>query len=298
MAKNENKKQQEAIKEYLLNYGKRQKAGDLFRRFIERVEFGAVKNDGTDGLLKIIDEQVIDDKQKKFIKTLKVGKILYRARIVDPEQLIESNGFHFDNGVMYGFDEAGSREAPIGLSAEGRNNNKGVSYLYVADNPETACAEVKSRVRQMISVAKFKVAKTLKIIDFSRDITIVSDGEEVSLGALFTDIMFLYTRPVNDLKEYKATQFLTDYLRKTGIDGICYRSYFDAKGINYTIFNSDHRYIEFVESNMYLHQSERKTYLDFNQQKVINSNSAGGADYDYDSAAKMLFNIKINIKKE
>lgn len=298
MAKNENKKQQDAIREYLLNFAKRQRANDLFSFFIERVRTGKVKNDGTDEFLKIIDEQVIDNKQNQFIKTLRVGKVLYRARIVDPEQLTESNGFHFNDGIIHGFDEAGSREAPIGLSAEGRNNIKGVSYLYVADDPETACAEVKSRVSQLISVAKFKVAKTLKIIDFSKDITIASDGEEVSLTALFTEIMFMFTRPVNDSSEYKATQLLTDYLRKTGIDGICYRSYFDAKGVNYTIFNSDHRNVEFMESNLFWHQSERKTYLDFNQQKVINSNSVGGADYDSASANKMLINIKDSIKKK
>ena len=45
---------------------------------------------------------------------------------------------------------------------------------------------------------------------------------------------------MNEL-EYYTTQYLTDYIRKTGVDGISYRSYYDETGINYTIFNSDHR---------------------------------------------------------
>ena len=54
--------------------------------------------------------------------------------------------------------------------------------------------------------------------------------------------MWMCIQPVNDFEKYKTTQMLTDYLRKTGIDGISYRSYFDRKGINYTFFNSYHKF--------------------------------------------------------
>ena len=73
---------------------------------------------------------------------------------------LPGKGIHIDDvGNTFGYGEGDSREAPIGMSSAGRNNVQGVSYLYLADRLETACAEVKPVPRQYISVAMFMLKK-------------------------------------------------------------------------------------------------------------------------------------------
>lgn len=69
-----------------------------------------------------------------------------------------------------GYDDINLREPILGrIGNEGRNNITGVSYLYIASNPETGCMEIKSQFGDLISLAKFKVLKSLYIIDFESE---------------------------------------------------------------------------------------------------------------------------------
>lgn len=83
----------------------------------------------------------------------------------------------------------------MGISKPGRNNIEGSSYIYLAGKPETACVEVKPIVTDIISLAKFKIMKDLKIIDFSNKKNF--DYEKLkkvnlSLNELFKKIMLQY----------------------------------------------------------------------------------------------------------
>lgn len=252
----------------------------VFSEFVDRVTNGMLKNDGTDELLSLIDKCVLGTDDVKFIKSIKKNTKLYRARVLNPEDISLEKGIHVTKeGKLSGFNESESREAPLGFATEGRNNIKGVSYFYASNRPVTACCEVKPGVRQLVSLAEFSVVDTMHVVDFSTDKTFEVD-DKISLGRLFTDIMFMYSRPVSNDEEYRATQILTDYIRKSGVDGICYKSFFDATGVNYTIFNSDHRRIKYLSSSILLFQSERKTFMDVNEKKVIQAESVGGASFD------------------
>lgn len=267
----------------------------IFNDFKDRLKNGKMKNDGSDELLSIIDHKIIEGKSNSFRTMIPKGRKLFRARVVDPDEMLYEKGFGIESETnnLLGFNETESREPPLGISGSGRNNYRGATYLYLSNKPATACSEIKPKIRQIISLAEFETVKSIRIIDFSSRKHLKKE-EGFDIGRLITDIMFMYYEPVTNEDEYYATQYLTDYIRKTGIDGISYRSFYDETGINYTIFNSDHRKIKFCSSRLVLFQSESKVFLDFNNAKIIKSNSVGGKKYDFDSALKMRHNIIVS----
>ena len=91
--------------------------------------------------------------------------------------------------------------------------------------------------------------------------------ENVALGRLFTLIMQQYFVPVSDKDKsnYKATQIITDHIRKSGVDGIAYKSAFHNAGTNYTIFNSNRNTFEYVESSVFWYQAQQQSFCDFNE---------------------------------
>ncbi len=283
-----------AVRSFALNNN----AYYIYNKFLKQVNNNEVRNDGKNELLNIIDKYVSNDKSNRFRKTLNKGSVLYRARLIDPIHLNSDCGISIESKgnslLTNGFDEGNSREAPLGISGVGRNNIGGVSYLYLANRENTACAEVKPHLNQLISLASFKTKRTFYIIDFSTNKTFEPDesiGDNVALGPLFSLVMRKYFEPVSDSSEYRATQIITDHIRKTGIDGVAYRSLFDEKGVNYTIFNSDRGSIDFQRSKIIMLQSARQTFLDFNEHRVRECKTMGLAPYSEEDAAEVLGSI-------
>ena len=52
-----------------------------------------------------------------------------------------------------------------GRATEGRANPKGIPYLYLASNRETALAEVRPWVGSHVSVGQFKIIRELKVVN-------------------------------------------------------------------------------------------------------------------------------------
>ena len=69
-----------------------------------------------------------------------------------------------------------------------------------------------------------------------------------------------YSEPVKDNRSYRATQIVSDYLRKTGIDGVAYRSSLSPEGVNYTIFNSHPSNIKYVGSKILIHKQANHSF--------------------------------------
>ena len=273
-----------------------------YKEFINSITKDGVGNDGKNILLKEIDKYLFDDENKRFIKTIGIGKKLYRARLISQDNLKKSKGIEVvDEDGSYttiGFDEGNSREAPLGLSDAGRNNIKGVSYLYLSDRVQTACVEVKPAGGQLISVAEFKTNRKMMIIDFSRNVSF--DVEEswkdnIALGTFFTLVMSRYFLPIIDESEYIATQIITDHIRKSGIDGVAYKSFFDISGTNYTIFNSNRNSIEFIGSKLLMHKCVSNTFIDFNNRKVLKTHSMMNNKYDAKISDDICNRIKNSI---
>ncbi len=66
----------------------------------------------------------------------------------------------------------------------------------------------------------------------------IASNPETACVEIKSQLMLRFTQPVRGENAYRATQIIADYLRKTGIDGIKYKSFLTPEGANYTIFNS------------------------------------------------------------
>ena len=255
----------------------------------------------THDLIQLIDKYTIDDKDQRFYKVIRKGTKVYRARVV--KNFDYENYYDFDAGSQYvrGYNEINSREAPIGKSPSGRNNIEGVSYLYVSKDEKTACAELKSSPMDLISLATFELTQNMKIVDFAFDKRFKEkeiEDDQLALGLLFTRIMKSYITPVRNKEEdktYKITQIISDHIRKMGVDGISYGSFYDRQGENYTFFNSHKKFFTFCGSRLLVNKSERVSFLDFENESILNVYSRNDTKYDKNSADDMMKNIKYTI---
>ena len=246
----------------------------------------------------ILDSVVLGNEKDQFRNKLLPGEKYYRARIIRPEDYgkVETGIGRSSDDKFSGYNEINSREPILGISGVGRNNLAGVSYLYVASNEATACMEVKSQFGDLISLATFEILEPLVVIDFSSDKAFdreLSIQHNLSMGVFLTLLMSHYSEPVKDNRSYRATQIVSDYLRKTGIDGVAYRSSLSPEGVNYTIFNSHPSNIKYVGSKILIHKQANHSFWDLNEEKAIFSNPEGKMlEYDKAIADKQKDRLK------
>ncbi len=100
----------------------------------------------------------------------------------------------------------------------------------------TACAEVRPYLNDYISVAEIQNTDDLRIIDLS-GIDMQSSNDKEYLDSL---IAHAFSQPIkNKGSNYLITQYISEYIKKIGFDGIKFKSSSDKNGINLTIFNYD-----------------------------------------------------------
>jgi hypothetical protein len=128
---------------------------------------------------------------------------------------------------------------------EGRANPKGIPYLYVASDMETAIAESRAGVGESVSVGSFLTVRDLQVADFS-----IGNDEGVHLyfeepeaekraDAVWQDIDRAFSLPLSrsdDAANYVPTQIIAELFKQNGFDGICYRSSL-ASGTNLVLFD-------------------------------------------------------------
>lgn len=136
---------------------------------------------------------------------------------------------------------------PKERASHGRANPAGIPYLYVASDRETAVAEVRPHTGERVCLAEFSVPNTVKLVDLRRPRKSVSPfllGDEEKIGAMRGDIGFLerlgeeLTRPVVPSAapiDYVPSQFLCEFIKKSGYDGVVYRSSVGV-GMNLALF--------------------------------------------------------------
>lgn len=162
-----------------------------------------------------------------------MGDSWYRARIsADDEKIpIEKMG-----------------APPARLVSHGRANPPGIPYLYLASQPNTAVAEIRPHTGELAHVANFVVPPPVVLVDLRNPRQLVSPfvlSEASEIGQLRADIPFLerlgeeLTRPVlpqGAAIDYLPSQYLCEFIKKSGFDGVLYRSSV-GEGINLALFD-------------------------------------------------------------
>lgn len=154
----------------------------------------------------------------------------YRARIGIKEHLFDPESAYFEQVdkvfIPYIWKEIG--EPPMKISAEGRLNRKGSSFLYLATDKQTAISEVKPSTGQYLSIGKFKFRENKdgwEIADFANldfyDFS--SSDEDIERFVILNSIKKELSIPNPD-RDYRFTQLISDVLILNGFHGILFTS--------------------------------------------------------------------------
>lgn len=136
-----------------------------------------------------------------------------------------------------GYDKQNSLPPPPEFAIAGRANPKGISYTYLCEDELTPIYEVRPTINQIVSIAKFKTTKKLKIYDLSAYKT-----DENEILPLFETISKKFSLPYNGKpEEYIPTQYITELIRTMGFDGIKFNSSLKENGKNVVLFNNDYK---------------------------------------------------------
>ena len=112
-------------------------------------------------VLQLLDAMIERD---AFHSTLPENLCLYRARSITTAEHFRKGISQKEDGTFSGFDESNSVEAPLHSTQSARANIKGMSYLYLAEDPYTACAEIRPVNNSFVSLATEGEAGFLFII--------------------------------------------------------------------------------------------------------------------------------------
>ena len=178
-------------------------------------------------LKKLLENMVID--------VAKGTLTLFRSRICD------------EKSYVTGYTTKKMGVPPIPLTTAGRTNSEGVQCLYLSGNEETTFHEVRARDLDHVSVGKFVQTKALKIVDLSLfdeigpfsipDFDMTWFAINIEIIRKIGDEIAKPMRRFDSTLDYVPTQYICDYVKHLGYDGIKFKSTLVNGGINYAVFN-------------------------------------------------------------
>jgi hypothetical protein len=137
---------------------------------------------------------------------------------------------------------------PNRTASHGRANPAGIPYLYLGSTPTTAVSEMRPHTGETACVAEFTAPPDLMVVDLRRPRKTVSPfllPDTTDIIRMRGDLPFLerlgeeLTRPVLPHAaaiDYTPSQYLCEFIKKRGYDGVVYRSSV-SDGINLALFN-------------------------------------------------------------
>jgi hypothetical protein len=193
----------------------------------------------------IFEGIVRDFKKLKLFKIIKPGHIFFRART-----------FQSANPFLFKFSEITIPPKKVSIKQANRMSAAGIPLFYCSDTAATCKSEARTAnlygtQHDMISFASFSTKKTLRVLDISKLPHVPSifgsmernERENIIFLRMFRDdIMKPVKRDGREHVEYIPSQIFTEYIRyyvRNGIhsvNGICYPSTQNSKGLNYALF--------------------------------------------------------------
>ena len=152
-------------------------------------------------------------------RNLLKGTKLYRARIVSDKKKLNKYPNYF------GYDAEESFVPPAKVTKGMRANYRYIPYLYCASDPYISLVEVRPRLSADVSIATIVANEDLILLDF----TIKTKPKKMTSPKenLFSDLSKLYSAPIadeDDTFDYIPTQYIAEYTKNLGYDGIAFTS--------------------------------------------------------------------------
>jgi hypothetical protein len=180
-----------------------------------------------------VNLSLLEQLLKRHEKPYKKGKVFHRARICDGEQ-------------MYEKEKMG--KPPIEKSTAGRANPKGISYLYVSNDWETTLYETRASLYDYVTIAEFKIKEDINVLNL-RDTSKISPftldddiGEYLKHKKYLSKLEKELSKPIrrqDSELDYLPTQYLCEFIKSIGFDGVEFRSSLNPDGYNLAMFNDE-----------------------------------------------------------
>lgn len=176
----------------------------------------------------VIELELLEKYLRDKSKTYRKGEIFFRGRISKPE------GFPCE--------ELG--KPPIEKANSGRANPQGIAYLYLSTDEKTTLYEARASYFDFVAIGKFRLKEDMKVVKL-RTVEIRSPFEEnifdklvyqPFLQGLENDLSKPLRRFDSEL-DYLPTQYLCEFIKHIGFDGVEYGSAMNKGGINLAIFD-------------------------------------------------------------
>lgn len=159
------------------------------------------------------------------------GEVFYRSRICSDEQ---------------GYSPYDMGEPPNHKAKGGRVNPIGIGVLYLSDSMKTTLYEIRAGKYDYVTVGRFKLKSNIKVIDLEKIDKISPFINTIDYTQYAINIEHLkkiaeeISKPVrnNNELDYIPTQYISDYIKSQGYDGIEYASVMRGKGKNLAVFDS------------------------------------------------------------
>ncbi|PMP11892.1 hypothetical protein BCS92_19300 [Vibrio tasmaniensis] len=185
-----------------------------------------------------------NDEYNSVKRVIKKGTTLYRGRLTSDDKHRQS--FQRKPSELLG-------APPSLLAANNRMSPPGISFMYTANNPQTAIAEIRPYVGDTIAVGSFITKKTLTFFDFTlldsaklKSASILTSPKQDKFyqhGYLLNTLHELISKPFRATSlNYIQTQMFAETIRNYDngmFDGIIFKSSQLEGGINYVIFGDE-----------------------------------------------------------
>jgi len=191
----------------------------------------------------VINLEKLETLIKRYRKPLKKGKQFYRARISMNTGFLKSEMFN----------------PPSEKTKSGRANPIGISYLYLADNIKTSLYEVRSTLYDFVTVGTFRLKEDIDIINLRGDIydpMLIADNDNIEDFLIhrpfISKLEFELSKPKrrSDTElDYLPTQYLSEFIKSIGFNGVEYQSSLYSNGYNLAIFTPEK--FECIDTKIY-----------------------------------------------
>lgn len=208
---------------------------------VERVVFAALEENWFE--TEAAARELIDRLREDLTVIVPSGREFFRGRIGVKSRLSRKDEYFADRRKFWYHPFSGKDigRPPVKSATEGRFNRQRVSLLYLASDVQTAVAELRPHPGHLVSTAKFRLQRDLKVANFStHDIrNFLSDPRLEDLRSILSiaDVLNVPVQPEHRVL-YSATQLFADVLRSAGFEGLTFNSSV-SKGCNLTSFVGD-----------------------------------------------------------
>jgi len=188
----------------------------------------------------LMELNLLSDLIKDQVHTYNSGKLFYRGRISKEK----------------GVSEIEVGKPPAHLTSAGRANPKGIPYLYVATDEKTTLYETRATYLDYVTVGTFKSKEKLRIVRLrgignKSPFPIENLETYVFYKSFLLELEKELSKPLRRYDselDYLPSQYLCEFIKSKGYDGVEYESSLNKGGINLAIFNDTK--LEFIEKKL------------------------------------------------